>query len=199
MPTGYTANIPKGQSFEDFVMGCARAFGSCITLVDTPDAEIPERFEPNRYRTMAFVRAIETLRALEAMSPEEWEQAFTEEVSKARERNAATRREAEEVKKAYEAMYSRVLEWRPPTGEHVKLWSFMLEQITKSIDLECGSVFQDQVPQSVDTYRAERLTAAKKDLEWKEKKLAEEIDRAESRTAWVRALRASLEEGEKSR
>ncbi|KKK60691.1 hypothetical protein LCGC14_3021870, partial [marine sediment metagenome] len=31
MPTGYTACIKDGISFEKFVMQCARAMGACVT------------------------------------------------------------------------------------------------------------------------------------------------------------------------
>ena len=47
MPTGYTAPIKDGISFNDFMWGCARAFGALIMMRDDPPGTpIPERFEP---------------------------------------------------------------------------------------------------------------------------------------------------------
>jgi hypothetical protein len=48
MPTGYTAPIADGMTFEQFALGCARAFGALVTMRDEPsDAPIPERLEPD--------------------------------------------------------------------------------------------------------------------------------------------------------
>ena len=50
MPTGYTADIEKGITFNKFIMDCARAFGACITMRDDPhDKEISDEFEENSY------------------------------------------------------------------------------------------------------------------------------------------------------
>ena len=47
MPTGYTVALYEGKdvTFEDFVMGCSRAFGALISLRDEPNAPIPEEFK----------------------------------------------------------------------------------------------------------------------------------------------------------
>lgn len=49
MPTGYTADIKDGISFETYAMNCARAFGACVSLRDKPSGGkvIPDAFEPS--------------------------------------------------------------------------------------------------------------------------------------------------------
>src|SRR5665213_2401224 len=52
MPTGYTSKLYEGkdQSFNEFVMRCARAFGALITMRDDPsDAPIPDEFTADSY------------------------------------------------------------------------------------------------------------------------------------------------------
>jgi hypothetical protein len=50
MPTGYTAPIADGMTFEQYALGCARAFGALVTMRDEPsDAPIPEKLEPDTY------------------------------------------------------------------------------------------------------------------------------------------------------
>lgn len=50
MPTGYTANVPDGITFEQFVWQCARGMGALVMMRDEPTgAPIPERFEPSDY------------------------------------------------------------------------------------------------------------------------------------------------------
>ena len=52
MPTGYTAKIADGQTFEEFILSCARAFGALVEMRDEPaDAPIPEEFKPSAYHT----------------------------------------------------------------------------------------------------------------------------------------------------
>jgi len=73
MPTGYTAKLMEsGQTFQDFVMQCARAFGACVMMRDDPmDAPIPERFEPSDYNVKRLAEAKAELVKLQAMTNDE--------------------------------------------------------------------------------------------------------------------------------
>jgi hypothetical protein len=75
MPTGYTAKlVESGQTFEEFVLTCARAFGALIELRDEPlDAPIPETLEPHSYYAEAVVEAKKRLTNLLDMPEEERE------------------------------------------------------------------------------------------------------------------------------
>ena len=59
MPTGYTAKLmEQGQTFPEFIMSCARAFGALIMMRDDPaNAPIPEKFEPSDYHVRALKKA----------------------------------------------------------------------------------------------------------------------------------------------
>jgi len=70
MPTGYTATLmEKNQTFPEFIMGCARAFGALIMMRDDPnDATIPDKFEPSDYHAKGIIKAREKLAKLKAMT-----------------------------------------------------------------------------------------------------------------------------------
>ena len=45
MPTGYTAGILEGETFEQYALQCAKAFGALVMMRDEPsDAPIPDQF-----------------------------------------------------------------------------------------------------------------------------------------------------------
>ena len=50
MPTGYTSKIKDDITFEQYAMGCARAFDALIDMRDeASDALIPEELTPSNY------------------------------------------------------------------------------------------------------------------------------------------------------
>ena len=50
MPTGYTAYVQEGATFEEFVWRCARNFGALVTMRDEPtDVPVPDAFTPSKY------------------------------------------------------------------------------------------------------------------------------------------------------
>ena len=72
MPTGYTAAIADGVTFEQFALNCARAFGALIDMRDEPsDAPIPERFEPSNYHEKKIAEINDELVRLKEMSQDE--------------------------------------------------------------------------------------------------------------------------------
>ena len=70
MPTGYTAKLMEnGQSFQEFVMFCARAMGVCVMMRDDSlDKPIPEKFEPSDYELKEMAKARTELDRLLSMT-----------------------------------------------------------------------------------------------------------------------------------
>ena len=193
MPTGYTSDLYDGdQSFEDFAMSCARAFGALVTMRDEPaGAPIPEEFEPSSYNRDQAQLAREALARIEAWTDEDAERHAAQMHAS---QMVAWQRE-DDVRKArqerYEAMLEQVQAWEPPTPDHEEMRRFMAQQLQQSIDFDCT---QWPPPERMDgpTYKAQQLEVEKRRLERAEKANAEEVDRARRRTEWVRALRESL-------
>lgn len=196
MPTGYTAKLmEQGQTFEEFVLTCARAFGALVMMRDeSPDAPIPEAFEPSDYYALSVAGAKERLAELRAMTPAEqdaWAEAKRAEgityhddcIKRYREQNA---RLAD--------MAARVSKWQPPTPDHQDMKTFMLDQISISKE-ETGyhEVAKAQLAaKSPAQIYTDALVEATQSLARSEKNEREEIDRVNKRNAWVKALRDSL-------
>lgn len=194
MPTGYTADIDKGITFKQFALSCARNFGALITMRDDPhDAEIPDEFTPDTDHydealAKAEARFVELASMTEAQAAEKAEAEYREGLRAAADRNA----ERQALRDKYEAMLLKVEQWTPPTPDHAGLKRFMREQITESIRFDCGYVTPDPVLASPQEYIRAHKEQAIKDVEYYTQERQKEIERAAERTAWVKALRASL-------
>lgn len=193
MPTGYTADIANGITFEQYAWRCARAFGALVELRDDPDAPIPEKFEPSSYYAEPLAKREAWLAQLLAMTDEDAQVradvAFREAVAAREERI----RQRADLQQKYEAMLLQVQEWAPPTPEHLEYKAFMLEQISKSIAFDCGDSF-DKAPERTTggAWLQKEIADARRSLAYAQKGLHEERERAEKRTAWVQALRDSI-------
>lgn len=195
MPTGYTAGLYEGeQSFEDFVWRVARGMGVLITMRDAPqDAPIPDHFEPSDYHEKALAEAKATLRRLSTLSEADAEAeaiAHYEEVVE-RQREAEERTAA--LRQRYEDMLERVQAWEPPTADHVGLKDYMIEQLTQSIEFDCGGRgFDPPRRRTAQEWVEEQQAGAEYDVTYHAAEHAKEVERAEGRTAWVQALRDGL-------
>ncbi len=92
----------------------------------------------------------------------------------------------------YAAMLSRVADWQPPTVDHVGLKKFMHEQLVESQRFDCG--YERPRPERVAalTWLAGEIAEWRRRLARYESEHADEARRANERTEWVKALRASL-------
>jgi hypothetical protein len=196
MPTGYTAEIANGITFNRFAWSCARAFGALVTMRDDPaDAPIPERFEPSDWNAKQLTKARDRLATLRVMSIEDATANAKAEYDEAVKSHRAQLAEKQALSNKYHAMLAEVVKWEPPTPEHQGLKDFMVEQIRQSIDWDCDTKYM-HVPLLLPAkaWLAQRIAAAERDIAYHEKQHAEEVERTEQRNAWLSALRTSLSE-----
>lgn len=194
MPTGYTAEIERGISFEKFVWSCARQFGALITMRDEPnDAQIPEEFKPstwNREQLAIEEKSLVELKKLTVQQAEKKAKAeYEEELSHHQEYIAKKRT----LKVKYLAMLEQVRAWNPPTPDHQGLRDFMEKQITESIDFDCGTEYltKPKLLTGKDWLNA-KLKKCLSSIEYHTTENAKEEERVAGRNAWVKALRESL-------
>lgn len=196
MPTGYTAKILDGCSFEEFVWAVARNFGALIMMRDEPsNAPIPERFEPSDYYLKRLEEAKADALKLSSSSLEERQAMYSEYEKKLLSDRQITEEKNASTEAKYRAMREKVEKWEPPTHEHVGMKSFMLKQIDESIEFD---IIDDKyLPTflTFDEWLAGQMERAKRDVEYYEKEHAEEVKRTEKRNAWLKALRDSLKNG----
>lgn len=197
MPTGYTADVQSGKvtDFKTFAWQCARAFGALITMRDDPsDARIPEEFKPDDYYLTAVQQAEVRLGRVLAMTPAECDGAAKREHDEAEKYAADYVAKKAQERQRYQAMIEKVEAWKVPSSEHAEMKSFMLEQLRKSIDFDCGDGYTPAVEpllSGVD-WRHQQIARLTQALDRSRESLREEEERCRKRSEWVRQLRESL-------
>lgn len=194
MATGYTSDIAKDQTFEDFVMSCARAF--LIEMRDaTPRAEIPDTIEPDtEWHEGELEKHRTQLKGYQTVSLDTAAM-MCKDVYLASAKDAKHRRnDTAALRCKYEAMLLEVESWTPPTPEHCGLRDLMIEQIESSIKFDCSATnwLPEELPEPAE-WLAEKIEYETHEIAYHEQKITEEIDRAKQRNAWVAALKRSLE------
>lgn len=196
MPTGYTADIKDGIDFKTYAMNCARAFGACVSLRDSPGGGelIPDRFEVSDYHLKAIEKARSELAALEAMTPDELEEATNRAWNEDETKRLAYLEDKYKQLKAYGNMLEKVTAWTPPTPDHADLKEFMRTQIEQSINFDCGSNYHNAptVRLTGGEWAGKQHTRIISDIQYHEREYAAEKDRVAIRNEWIRALRDSL-------
>jgi hypothetical protein len=196
MPTGYTAGVADGtiSDFQTFALRCARAFGATILMRDDPmDAPIPDEFQPSSFYADALSAAKEKLANLKSLTSAEAEasrDAAHRESLASWERRVAERTE---TRNRYQEMLAQVVQWEPPTAEHLELKTFMVKQLRESIDFDCSDSYDERPNVTpVTEWLVQQTDRAARDVERYAAEHAKELERTASRNAWVKALRESL-------
>lgn len=195
--TGYVDHmITKRQSFGDFALSCARAFGALITMRDeSMDAPVPEKFVPSDYHSTQLAADKAELARLNAMSPRE-QRRFGEakRIDSIAQYHDAFQR-AKQGNEPIMQMLDEVSAWIPPTPEHVELKDFMEKQLTTSLNdetywLDCIRREEAKLPSE---FFNEAIQRAEQSVTYHSREQEKEIERANSRTEWLQQLRDSLQ------
>jgi len=197
MPTGCTAAIEKGITFNQYAMGCARAFGSCVTMRDVPkDTPIPEEFKASDWNEKELAKAEIVLARLYKLTIAEANQsAITEYEAEVKRQTTAIEKDRTLMAK-YRAMLDNVNQWQPPTPDHVEFKNFMVEQIESSIKHDGMESYYNEHPPKLLTGESWLTNAKEKaiwNIEYHTKGHNDEVDRTNSRNRWVKDLRDSLQ------
>lgn len=195
MPTGYTAAVKDGEitEFGDFAKHCARAFGAFYHMRDEP-SDAPLRMEePSGYFAKRLPEAQAELKRLEGLTDDEWrtewEQWWAEEQASHKRRMAQNA----ETRSRYESMIAKVEAWAPPSDEHVEFKEFMLSQLRESLQFD---TWKETAPDhwSLDTFKAQKVSAAQRDITYLTEHFDKERKAIESRRRWAEQLLESLGE-----
>lgn len=197
MPTGYTAKIQAGQTFEDFALGCARAFGACLHQRDGGTDDKPKLREESLYHEEKLPEALAELGYLQSLKDEqidEYGQQARDEAIASIQKSLV---EKDELKAKYVAMLNKVSVWTPPTSEHAGLKDFMTKQIVDSIEFDCNTKhdlerLQTAISRSPTEFYKEAVEKAEWYVDYHEKELAKERERVNSSNDWIIELYKSL-------
>ena len=102
-----------------------------------------------------------------------------------------------ELKDKYKSVLSDVSAWHAPSDDYYEFKEFMMEQIQKSIEFDCGTSYyenNDIVEQSAREWASAQMAALTKSIAYHHEQQAKEEKTVAGRNKWVRALRESLGE-----
>lgn len=189
MPTCYTAIIEEGGSFEEFVWGCARAFGALGMMREDPaDAPIPKRVEPSPWHKTQAENTRKELDTFLMLSEEELASRYAtySEDQAAYIQGYKDRRE--ELLKKYTQVHAQVAAWVPPTSDHRGLKDFMIQQISVSVP---NDYIEAEIP-SYEEWIEERVRGLEQSLQYHQKQWEKEVKMTKEADKWLDALRESV-------
>lgn len=198
MPTSYTANIyeNKPETFESFLLKCARQFGANIRMRDESfDTEIPEYKPETKYHEESLERAKESLVKLKAMSREEIEVLLEESYQNSLADYHRSAKNKQDMRARYEDMIQKIEDWVPPTEDHVNLKQFALEQLRGSLAFDCGHMPIEPTKTSIDEYISSRIEHYEHNVVYHTEQIQKEIESTDKSNAWNKALVDSLKSG----
>lgn len=197
MATGYTSKIKDGISFKEFLLGCAKAFGACIEMRDDPmDTPIPDEFKISDYHIKRLTEIQSEFEFINRMTIDEAAIKAKEEYEQKRKYNEQQIKERDGLRLKYNDMLIKVKNWQPPTSDHFGLKDFMIQQITSSMDFDCGTTYYEK---PIELLTGEQWLLNKKqslfnDIDYHTKEHQKEVDRVAQRNQWIKQLRESIKE-----
>lgn len=203
MPTSYTSPVGDGEMIElrPFIERCAHAF--IYSLRDSGlDSPLPteDTYSSSEYHLESLEKAYKRLAAAKSLDRKQAGTAAKKEHREEVKHDEEYLAKNEATRERYEAMLEQVYTWEPPTKEHEGLKKFMVEQLSESIEFDCGGSYweehlanlQKRGPLSGDQWKEQEIERANKDIEYHSEEMAKDKDRAAKNTAWIQALIGSL-------
>lgn len=203
MPTGYTAGIIDGKitTFPQFAKQCMKAFGACMHMRDeNMDVEYKECV-PSNYYSEEISKAKLLLKGAKELSDKSIIANKKKELRRSKLYHTNKIKEVTNSEVKLYDLLKKAKDWQPPTKEHESLKEFMIEQLQKTIDFDCGTKYHEKALKQIDidllninpkVIREELLKEANKDISYNTQRLKEEVDRCNESNKWVTDLINSL-------
>lgn len=165
----YTKYIENGiiTNGADFLKLCIRNFGIASDLKDEPlSVPVPTHFEVHPYYKMAYQKAVEENNKVQRITFEEAKQEISEKCEERVRVYKEFYNDCIENNKKYKKVKEEILNWIPPTFDHIKIKKFALEQIDNCIKTE------------IDLQKYEcNIASAEARQHWTDEKIQEYLDR----------------------
>lgn len=196
MPTGYTADISKGITFEEYAWNCARAFGALVEMRDQPiGATIPEQFEVDNFYLEQIEEVKKKIKWLEKLASDvkACDRQAKTEYKKELQLYEKRKVEIDDLKEKYNAMLERVRVFNPPSNDHVPLKEFMEEQIIQTMEHDCDHKYN--TPPTLLTgkqWLAREVKRAETNFKYYLKEYEKQVKYVDDRNRWVNQLRETI-------
>ncbi len=194
MPTGYTAAIKDDITFEQYALGCARAFGALIDMRDLPSGAPIVEEKPTTYHLDRIDEYNDTLARMRLMSEEEINAAADKEYL-TNENHRLERVEANRILiEKYKDMLQKAKDYVPPSPEHKEFRAFMIEQLESSIKHDDMSEYYKEPCTKLTGHEwlHQKISAIQTSLDYHTEHYVKEVERVAKRNEWVRLLKESL-------
>lgn len=209
MPTGYTADIGKGLSFQQFAANCSEAFGESrlldISAKDILDVNGEVCFDATKFlgknNTSYYIGRIAELKKeleqISSLSIEEYTNFVSSKLKEDKKEAKAQMKKEMALEKKYKEMLKKVKEWTPPTNDHIGFKKFMIEQIESSIKFDCGHEFYKDklnanMPTDLEEHKKNAVDRIKEWIVYMEDSIEKENKIFNGAVEWVDALVKSL-------
>lgn len=196
MSTGFTYQVGEEESysFEEFIWGCARAFGPLGHMRDdSSNAEIKPP-EPSTYYHERLQEANKEYARLTTLTLEE----ASEELDREYEKDQASLKLSLErnkvVRRRFQVMFDKVEAWNPPTPDHIKLKEFMIQQLKLELDSD-HDYYSSHIGQPKETpqkWLRDAILYASEDLKRIVKHIEDEKENIRFSTEWIDHLKQSV-------
>lgn len=193
MPTGYTSGIYDGDdSFYNFAMECARAFGACIDLRDEPlGTGLPDEIPYNNYYEKMLNHYKKEYEKFCSKSEKELLEQYEKECKEAQDTYNNSIRLIEERRKNYNSVLSKVKQWSPPSVYHFDYKKFMISQLEESIKHDCyePSPFYKE---TFEVWLKRKNNNYESYINDYKERCELEIKKHKEKNEWIRQLKSSL-------
>lgn len=196
MPTGFTAKLYEGeeQSFEDFALSCARAFGTYGWQRDEPLDVKPAAPKEKPYYERALEEALSDQEEFLAMDDAARDAAWQNYLSEKKEAERQIVESRNKKKKVYTDMLEKVRAWNvtnSSTGLLPKLKGFMEQQLLESIKYDCPP-HRPHVYGSREEWEKKTIDSLAGNIEYYREKIIEDKQRVEKGRRETQELYRSL-------
>ena len=100
------------------------------------------------------------------------------------------------LKERYLNVLSDVLQWQPPTEDHVELKNFAIKQLENSIKFDCDGKEKfyslDVEKETPEEYIKRNIDSCLRNIKYHSEEYKKEVKKTLSRNKWIKELRESL-------
>lgn len=189
MPTGYTAIIGEKEnvSLKEFVYLCSHAF-----FYDSSGIDLPKEEKISDYHVKKMQEITIELERIKNILVSDAEKESQKEYKERKEYIKKCISDKQKLLHKYQSMLKKVKNWVPPSPEHIALKTYMIEQLTGSIDFDCSDYVLENNLLSGEEWIANKNKSLHKDFKYHEKEYKKECERIADKNKWIRVLRESF-------